>query len=158
VSTGDDEREHRKLDVVMALVSLFEQHGVDMACEMIDGDERLVECKGQSLGITDANQECAGESGTLGDGNGINGLVGLVGLNQRLADDGYDGAQVLARSEFRNNSAIGLVGGDLREDDVGDDLFARTHHRGGGLVAGALDAEDVGVWHNRIRYWSCGLF
>src|SRR3546814_2959904 len=31
---------------------------------------------------------------------------------------------------------------ELREDEVGADLAAAAHHRGGGLVAGGLDSQD----------------
>ena len=44
---------------------------------------------------------------------------------------------MLARSQFGHDTAVGLVGGDLRIDDIGDQLFARAHDGGGGLVAGA---------------------
>jgi len=40
------------------------------------------------------------------------------------------------------------VSGNLREDDVGEDLLAGAHHSGGSFIAGAFDAEDVGVWHS----------
>ena len=39
---------------------------------------------------------------------------------------------------------------DLGGHDVGDRLFSRSHHGGGGFIAGAFDAEDVGVGHRTI--------
>ena len=42
---------------------------------------------------------------------------------------------------------VGLVGRDLRGYDARDDLVPGAHHRRRGLVAGTLDAEDVGVGH-----------
>ena len=66
-----------------------------------------------------------------------------------LTHDRHDSAEMLAGSQFRDDSTIGLVGGDLRGDDVGDELLARAHDGGGGFVAGTLDAEDVGVGHVR---------
>ena len=77
----------------------------------------------------------------------VDGLVGLAGIGQRLAHDRDDRAQMLARRQFRNDAAVRLVSRDLRDDDIRDQLLARTHHGGGSFVAGAFDAEDVGVGH-----------
>ena len=138
-----------KLQFVIALLPLLEQHGVDVAFEVVDGDQRLVEGEGQRLGVADADQQSSGEAGTLGYGDGIDGVVGVLGFGQSLTHDGHDGAQMLARSQFRHDAAVGLVSRDLRGHDVGDELLARAHHGGCGLVAGTLDAEDVGVRHMR---------
>ena len=50
---------------------------------------------------------------------------------------------MLAGSQFRHHPTIGLMGGNLREYDVGDDFLAGAHHGRRGLIAGALDPEDV---------------
>src|SRR4051812_45012804 len=42
------------------------------------------------------------------------------------------------------------MSGDLRGDDVGNELLARADHGGRGFVAGTLEAEDVGVGHEPI--------
>ena len=57
VSAGDDQGQHRELQFVVPLLPLFEQHGMDVAFEMIDRDQRLVEREGQRLGIADAHQQ-----------------------------------------------------------------------------------------------------
>ncbi len=50
------------------------------------------------------------------------------------------------RGDFRHHAAIGAVLGKLRADHIGEDPALRLgpafHHRGGGLVAGCLDAEN----------------
>ena len=120
VSAGNDQRQHRKLHFVVSLLPLFEQHGVDVAFEMIDRDQRLVEREGQSLGIADADQQCSREAGALRDRDGVDGIVGVPGFGQRLADHRHDGAQMLARSQFGHNASIGLMGRDLRGDDIRD--------------------------------------
>ena len=80
--------------------------------------------------------------GTLGDGDGVHGFVGLSGLFECCANHGNDVAQVFARGELRHDSFIWLVRGELREHDVRDHLFAGANNGGGGFVAGALDAKD----------------
>ena len=56
VAARNYEREHREVDVVIALLTLLEQHGVNMSLEMIDRNQRLVESEPQRLGITDSDQ------------------------------------------------------------------------------------------------------
>ena len=120
---------------------------MNVAFKMVHRDQWLVESKSQRLGIADADQQCAGESRPLGHGNGVDGLISLSSIGQRLADHRHDRAQMLAGRQFGHDSAVWLVGGDLREHNVGNNLLTRAHHGGGSLVAGAFDAEDVGVRH-----------
>ena len=152
VAAGDDEGEHGKLQFVVALLALLQQHGVNVAFEVVDGDQRLVEGEGESFGVADADQQGSGESGALRDGDGVDGVVRVPSLGQRLAHDGHDGAQMLPRGQFRHDTAVGLVGGDLRGDNIRDQLLARAHHGRRGLVAGTFDAEDVGVGHVPILF------
>ena len=49
VAAADDQREHREVQLAIALLALFQQHGVDVAFEMIDADQRLVERKASAL-------------------------------------------------------------------------------------------------------------
>ncbi len=123
------------------------KHGMDVAFEVIDADERLVQRVGQRLGVAQADQQRSRKSGALGDGQSVDRFVGLAGILQRLANDGNDGAQMLARRQFRYDAAVRLMGGDLRIDDIRDHLLAGADDRGCGLVAGALDAEDEDVGH-----------
>jgi hypothetical protein len=48
---------------------------------------------------------------------------------------------VLAGGELGDDAAVGRVNGDLGGDDVGELAAAALDDGGGGLVAGALDAE-----------------
>jgi len=66
-----------------------------------------------------------------------------------FADDRGDGAEVLAGGQLRDYAAI--VGVDeLRGDYVGEGLAAVADYGGGGLVAGAFDAEDEALGHISI--------
>jgi hypothetical protein len=42
--------------------------------------------------------------------------------------------------------------GDLRGDDVRDELLAGADHGGGSFIAGAFDAENVGGGHGDSLY------
>ena len=85
----------------------------------------------------------SGESRSLRDGDGIDRRVSLLRFSQRLAHDGDNRTQMLARRQFRHDSTIGLMRCDLRSYDVRDYLRRRTHHGCSSFIAGAFDAEDV---------------
>src|ERR1700722_15886911 len=59
MATRHDKSEHRKLQVGILALSLLEQHGVDVAFEMVDRDQRLAERKRKGFGEADANQQRA---------------------------------------------------------------------------------------------------
>ena len=96
------------------------------------------------FGKTDADQQSARQSRPLRDRNRIDRLHKSRPASARcLPHHRNNGPQVLARSQFRNDSAIRLMRGDLRGNHVRQDLLARAHHRRARLIAGAFDAEDV---------------
>ncbi len=68
---------------------------------MIYGDERLAHFLGQDFAVGEADQERSDQARALGDADGIDVGERETGLQERLAHDGNDLAQVLARSEFR---------------------------------------------------------
>ena len=100
------------------------EHGVDVAFEVIDRDEGLVEGEGEGLGVGDADEERAGEAWAFGDGDGIEigeGEAGVVvrGLGDCRSDYGDDVAEMLARGKLGDYAAVVGVEGDLRGDYVG---------------------------------------
>ncbi len=68
------------------------------------------------------------------------------GFGHRLGDECVEHLDMGARGDLRHHAAEGGMLADLGEHDIGQDLAAAVvaafHHRGGGLVAGRLDAED----------------
>ena len=123
-------------------LTFIEEDGVDVAFEVVDGDEWQSLGEGEGFGVGDANEERSGEAGTAGDGDGVEVGEGDVGLGQGGAHDGDDGAEMLAAGQLGDDSAIAGVGGDLGGDDRGEDASAALDDGSGGLVAGGFDAED----------------
>ena len=145
VTAGDDQSDERELDArERALLRGFEQHGVDVAFEMVDAEERLAERPRHGFGVAHADEQRADQVRPLGDGDGVEVGVGDVGLFAGFAHHGDDFFQVGARGELRDNAAILGVEVDLRADDVGEDARAVGHHRGGGFVAARFNGEDAG--------------
>ena len=104
--------------------------------------------EGEGLGVGDADEQRPGEAGAGGDGDGVEIGEGDAGLGQRGADDGNDGAKVLAAGQLRHDAAVAGVGGDLRGDDGGKRARAALDDGRGGLVAGGFDAEDEAAGHD----------
>ena len=148
VSARNHQRQHGEIHLAIVLLALFEQHGMNVSFEVIDGDQGLVEGEGQRLGVSDSDQQRAGQPRSLGHSQRVDGLVGLPGISQRFADHRHNRFQMLPRSQLRHDAAIRLVGRDLREDDIRDDFLSRIDHGSRSLVAGAFDAENVGASHS----------
>jgi len=68
VASADDQGEERG-GVREGLLGVH-QDGVDVAFEVVDGDQREVGAEGEGLGEGDADEESAGEAGAFGDGYG----------------------------------------------------------------------------------------
>ncbi len=141
VAAGDYEREERAGGWEGG--GVLHQHGVDVAFEVVDGDERLAQRPCEGLGVADADEQRAGETGAFGDGDGIQvfmpNIAPHAGFAEGGVDDGDDGAEVLAGGELGDDAAVGGVDGDLGGDDVRELARAALDDGGGGLVAGALD-------------------
>ena len=142
VAAGDDQGEERERDGRFATVAGFHEDGVDVAFEVVDGDEGLAGAEGEGLGVEDADKEGSGEAGAVGDGDGVEVGVLESGFGYGGADDRDDVAEVLAAGELGDDAAVVGVEGDLAGDDVREEIAAGADDGGGGLVAGGLDAED----------------
>jgi len=146
VATADDEREE---GVCVGKCGLHKD-GVDVAFEVVDGDQREVSAECQSLGEAYANEQGTSEARAFGDSYGSEIGVADTCLLHGLADDRDDGAEVFTRGEFRNNAAI-VAMDELRGDYIGEDFVPLADDRCGRLVAGALDTEDKRSGHEVYR-------
>ncbi len=141
VATGN----HQGQGSCMAIVEHFllrQQNGVNVTLKVVDGDERLAQGEGQRLGVRDAHQQCARQARALGNCDSFKVSEADAGFVQRRADHGYDVAQMFARGEFRNHTAIGRMDGDLRGHNARQDAAPALHHRGRSLITGAFDGKN----------------
>ena len=115
---------------------------------MVDGNEGDAGAEGEGLGEGDADEERSGEAGAFGDGDGFEIAVLDACPVHGFADDGEDGAEMLAGGQFGDDAAV--VGMDeLRGDDVGECVAAAADDGCRGFVAGAFDAENEAGGHYR---------
>ena len=144
------------------MAGILEEAGLEMGFEVVDADERLLMVIGQALGEGQADEERADEPGPLGHGVEVDRLEPDAGPRQRLADDGRDRLDVLARGELGDDPAVRRVDLVLGQDDVAEDLgrrklgqgdmslrhvspiwpVGRAQHGRGRLVARRFDGQD----------------
>ena len=139
VSARNHQGQHGKLQFVIAFLSLLQQHGMDVAFNMVDGNQRLVECERQRLGITDTHKQCAREPGPLRHRDSVDRVVAVLGLSQRLPHDRHDRAQMLAGRQFRHHAAIGLVSRELRRHNIRDELLPER------TTAAAVSSQELSM-------------
>ena len=121
---------------------------MDVTFDVIDTDEGHSGGKAQTFGVGESDEQGANESGSNSDCDGGETFEAGIGALQGLANDGNDGAEVFARGEFGDDSAVSAVGGDLRGDDAGEDGIAAggvasLNDGRGGFIAGGFDAENT---------------
>lgn len=141
VAAGNHERECGVFDRLGRLRG-FEHDRVDVAFDVVNGDERDTRSEAEALRIREADEEGADESGSDGNGYGIERAERGGCLMECLAHDWHDGAQVFTRRKFGDDSAI-LTVLHLRRDDGGKDGAAVFDNGGGSFVAGRFDAKDA---------------
>ena len=154
MATGDDQGECRKRKRIFVNQRLLEQNCVDVAFQMVDGDERLVERERQSLGIGNADVQGARESGAFSDSDRSKIGKGDTGFVECRLDNGHDVAQMFAGSQLRNHATPGSMRGELRGHDAGTLVVAACDHGSRGFITGTFDAEDETcaevVWLRRV--------
>ncbi len=70
MAAGNDEADSGKFRSASGEMS-FEKNGVNVAFEMIHGDERLAERHGQGFAVGDADDQRADEAGAESNGDGV---------------------------------------------------------------------------------------
>src|SRR5581483_7209544 len=92
------------------------------------------------------DDDAADQAGSGRGGDGVEVGESDLRITQGSSDDAVERLDMGAGSDLRHHAAEGGMIGNLREDDVGEDPAAAVRppldHRGRGLVAARLDAED----------------
>ena len=79
-----------------AAAARLQDHGVDVAFDVVDGDQRQAADECQRLGIGEAHQQRPHQAGSRGGGNGVQTTQRNPGTLQRFTHHRHDGAQMLA--------------------------------------------------------------
>ncbi len=119
-----------------------EQRREEVAFEVMDADRRLPERVAECRGDACANQQCAGEAGSLRVGYSVEVAERRPGLGQDALREGDDAPNVVARRELRHDAAVDPVHRHLRMQRVREQATAVVVDGEAGFVAGSLDAED----------------
>lgn len=138
VSTADDESQGREV------AAGIHDGGVDVSFEMIDADEGLGGDEAEGFGVGESDEEGANESGSFGDGDGVEIRESALGAIERFANNRHDGAEMFAGGEFGYDAAVLAVSVELRGDDGAQDVAAVGNDRRGGFVTRGFDAKNQG--------------
>ena len=120
----------------------FEKNSVDVAFEVIHGDQRLAQRLRQHFAVRDADQQRAHQPRTARHRDRVQILQRDSGLLQRFAHHRNDLTQVFARGQLRHHAAIFPVNRDLRCDDAGENRIAARDYGSGSLVARRLNPQN----------------
>jgi hypothetical protein len=117
-----------------------------MALQMIHRHQRQAAGQGYGLAEREADHHAPHQARARGGRHAGETIVAHARLGQGGFGDGLDGLHMGARGDLRHHAPIGRMGGHLAAHDGRQHLRAAVgvaaHHRGGGLVAAGLDAED----------------
>ncbi len=132
--------------------AIGERHVIDEAgrervrLEVVHRDQRLLLDQRDRLGGGQSDDHAADQPGAGRGRNAVELVEVAPGLPHRPADQQVEDLHMGARRDLGYHAAERRMVGDLREHDVRPDLAAPVRqpldHRGRGLVAGRLDAED----------------
>src|SRR5262249_3760348 len=89
----------------VSFLLLLQQNGVNVTFQMVHGDERLVQRKGQRFGVADTNQQRSRQPPPLRHGNGVDRLITLVRFPERLSHHPDQRPQTMARRGSREASS-----------------------------------------------------
>lgn len=120
----------------------LKKHRMNVAFEVIDGNERFSEPLGENLAVGHTHEQRANQPGAFRHGDRIHVAKGDAGLLNRFAHNGHDLPKMLARGNLRNDPAVLAVNSHLRCDNVRKNAATIGDNRGGRFVAGRFDSED----------------
>jgi len=108
---------------------------------VIHANQWQLSAQRQSLGSIHPNHQRSCQAGSPGNGNGVDIRQAKVGLLQGFIDHRVNGADMLARCDFRKYTAIFGVQVDLSGDHIGKYLSSVLNHRCGGFITAGLNTQ-----------------
>jgi hypothetical protein len=141
VAAGDEEQQ------VGRPQALGQARREGVGFQMVDRHQRQVVGERDRLGRHQPDDQPADEAGTGGGRDAIEIGEAEIGLAQRLGDQAVEMGDMGAGGDLRHDTAVGRVGGVLRQHDVGEHVAgavgpAAPDDRRGGLVARRLQPQD----------------
>ena len=126
-----------------------EERGERVPLDVVARDERDAEAEGDSPRLREADEKRPDEAGAGRRDDEAHVLEPGARPLERLVQERREVRQVGPGRDLRDDPAVAAVHVDLRGDDGRDDRAVLPEEGDGGLVAGALEAEDEA--HGRAR-------
>lgn len=127
------------------------KRGLKMPQKMIHSHQLAPGHEGKRLGELQTHQESSHQPWPSGDRNACKPGERNLCLPKSLIHNWYNVQYVLPRRQLWNHPSIFVMDRYLRGHDIGEDLTIDANHRGGGLIAGTLDAKHRGI--HQLCYW-----
>ena len=126
---------------------------------MVHGNQRLPQGQRCRLGKIHANQHCANETRSIGNGYRVDILPCQTGICQRLLRQSVNGLDVLSGGNLRHHAAVDPVQIHLRGDAVCQYLPPVPDDGYSGFITGGFNCQNVQISHSfpRMRAFSFGF-
>ena len=128
-----------------AKIRRFER-GIDIVCgdmsfDVRNGKQRLAPRIRERFCKVDAHKQRSEQPRAVGDGNGVDVVLGHICLFKRFFDDVFDCERVISACNLGHYAAETSVDLDLRCHNVGHDFPAVSHDCTSGLVTARFDGK-----------------
>src|SRR2546423_271781 len=130
MSSRDNETDERKLEF-----GLRQESRVEMAFEVMDADDRLLESVGDCLGSRDADDERSDQAGPIRDRDSVDFRQRYPGGSEGFVDNREDKLNMPPGGNFRDHPTPLRVEVGLTCDDVGEDMGPVLDYCGRRFVA-----------------------
>ena len=134
MSARDDEAQKGRLQIGISDVIRG-----DMPADMVDGNERFVQCQRRRLRKIHADEQRADQPRRIGHRKRVDLTAGDLCLRKRLLRKSVNRLNVLSRRDLRHNTAVNAVQRHLRGDAVRQHLTPVAHKGDRRLVAGGFN-------------------
>ena len=141
-------RDQQRQERVGRRLLAVQKRGENVAVEMVDGVERLIEGEGERFGGGHADDEAADQAGAARDGDAVNAAQRRAGAAERVLDGCREQGDVLAAGDLGDDAAVFGVEFVLVGGHAGEHVAAVADQGRGGVVARRFDTENQ---HGRSR-------
>ncbi len=151
VATGHEQREvweGRRVGL--------EQRSEEVTLEVMDADGGQSPRKGQRPGERGARQKRTDQARSGRVGHAIEFGCAGTGFIQRPLDQRQQALDMVARSQFRDHTTVGLVQIDLGVQHMREQAAAVIEDGDGGFVAGGFESEDAHGEGSGFAFWRWG--
>ena len=137
-------------------IRIFDIIGGNVAFDMVYAHQRQLFRIADGFRLGHAHQQRAHQPRAIGDADGVQIVQSHICRSQCFFNDLIDALDMLPGRDFRNHAAIEGMQINLGGNHIGEHFPAIFHHGCRGLVAGALNSQDIDIFFriHRLTHFS----